>query len=247
MTQEPTGDRALEQLKVRERKERKLKNLIRSWLGLDISRASHPVNIWDSTEDFVESYEKIRDDTSVGDARCFMIYQFAKQARSLDGDVAEVGVYRGGTAKLIAEVFKGRNKTVHLFDTFSGMPTVSNIDLMKDGDFSKTSLEGVRRFLADCDNVAFHMGVFPQTAEPLSNLSFCFVHIDVDIYRSVLDCLEFFYPRMTTGGVMLLDDYEWVRCPGVKKAVTEFLSDKRESLIVTTRYQGAIVKLGTRL
>jgi len=60
--------------------------------------------------------------TLVDKVRCFMIYQYAQQVTNLPGDVAEVGVYKGGTARLLAKTFERTGKTVHLFDTFSGMP-----------------------------------------------------------------------------------------------------------------------------
>jgi hypothetical protein len=64
----------------------------------------------------------------------------------------------------------------------------------------------------------------------------------VDIHDSVLACLEFFYPRMTRGGVMLFDDYEWKDCPGVKKALDGFLAGRPERVIKTTLNQGLILR-----
>lgn len=158
-----------------------------------------------------------------------MIYQYAKQAAELPGDVAEVGVYKGGTARLLAKVFESTNKTIHLFDTFSGMPPSDpSKDIHKEGDFS-ASLESVRTYLHDCQNVRFYQGLFPITSKPIENITFCLVHIDVDIYKSVMDCCKFFYPRLQRGGgIMIIDDYGALSCPGAKMAVDEFFSDKPE-------------------
>jgi len=69
-----------------------------------------------------------------------------------------------------------------------------------------------------------------------------FIYADVDIYQSTRSCLDFFYPRMVHGGVMIFDDYEWKGCPGVKKAISEFLAGKNEIPIITTRYQCILLK-----
>jgi hypothetical protein len=170
-----------------------------------------------------------------------MLYQLAKYANAKDGEIAEVGVYKGGTGKLIAKACP--DKIVHLFDTFSGMPREdSSIDHHTEGDFSDTCLASVEKFLKGCDNIVFHPGFFPSTGHCVKDRSFCFAHIDVDIYKSVTHCLEFFYDRIVQGGLMVFDDYGWKACPGVKKAVGEFLLDKAEIPIVTTRYQCMLIK-----
>ena len=196
---------------------------------------------WAHDPNFCGLLKQIEDSTLVTPDRCYMIYQLAKRCAVLSGAMAEVGVFRGGTAKLIGHAAQA--KTLHLFDTFSGMPeTNANVDLHKASDFSDTSLDDVQRFLEDCQNTRFHQGLFPQTTRGLEAETFCFVHCDVDIYQSVKDCLSFFYPRLVTGGVLIFDDYEWKHCPGVKQAIEEYLAGKPEMQIVTARYQCAIFK-----
>jgi len=53
---------------------------------------------------------------------------------------------------------------------------------------------------------------------------FCFVHVDADIYRSVLDACAFFWPRLSPGGVLVFDDYGFESCPGAKRAVDEYFA-----------------------
>lgn len=138
------------------------------------------------------------------------------------GDVAEVGVYRGGSAGLLARLLPDR--TLHLFDTFVGTPAiVHELDNHhKAGDFADTSLGEVKAFLADHAHVRFHPGLFPETAQALTDYRFILVHVDCDLYRSVRACCEFFYPRMVPGGVMVFDDYREATCLGAKAAVDEF-------------------------
>jgi len=68
------------------------------------------------------------------------------------------------------------------------------------------------------------------------------VHIDVDIYQSVKDCCEFFYPRLHAGGVMLFDDYGKWTCPGAKLAVDEFFATKPEKRFYFPSGQCFVIK-----
>lgn len=189
-----------------------------------------PIYLWDDDAYFNNLMKQIIGHTLVDKVRCFMIYQYAKQVVSLPGDVAEVGVYKGGTARLLAKAFEAEGKVLHLFDTFSGMPASDpSKDILKQGELGGTSLEEVQTYLQDCKNVRFHQGLFPNTSKPIEDTTFCLVHIDADIYKSVIDCCKFFYPRLQKGGIMVFDDYGFLDCPGAKMAVDEFFSDKPEN------------------
>jgi len=198
--------------------------------------------LWSNSPEFQALYKEIKPYTVVWQTRCFMLYQLARYAGAKEGEMAQVGVYKGGTAKLIAKTCP--HKTIHLFDTFSGTPKEDpSIDSCKKGGFSDTSFESVREYFTDCDNVLIHPGFFPATAETIKDKLFCLADIDVSLYRSVKDCLEFFYDRMVSGGIMSVAGYEWTSCPGAKKAIHEFLADKAEFPIITTQYQCMFIKI----
>jgi O-methyltransferase len=193
-------------------------------------RGPNPIRPWESDGDFLAQVAAIESHTLVDRRRLYMLMQLARQASRLPGHAAEVGVYRGGTAKLLAKTFAGAGKDVLLFDTFAGMPDTHPVhDFHRRGDFADTSLEAVRAFLSDCPNVAFYPGFFPQSADAVKEQTFSFVHVDVDIYDSVKACCEFFYPRLERGGVMVFDDYGLITCPGAKRAVDESFADKADS------------------
>jgi O-methyltransferase len=151
---------------------------------------------------------------------------------SLGGAVAELGVYKGGGSKLICEFKDGLS--LHLFDTFEGMPDVdSSVDLHRKGDFSDTSLGRVQEYLQEYADCRFHPGFFPASAAGLpEDLEFCFVHLDVDIYESTRAGLEYFYPRLKPGGTLISHDYNAASCPGVKKAFAEYFTDRPEDVMV---------------
>lgn len=139
---------------------------------------------------------------------------------NVNGDVAEVGVYKGGTARLLAKEFKDRD--CFFFDTFEGMPVSGDSDVHAVGDFADVSLAQVERLLSDCPNAHCIAGTFPNTADAIRDKTFAYVYLDADQYESTKDGLEFFWPRLNPGGVIALDDYKWPNCPGVERALEEF-------------------------
>ena len=159
------------------------------------------------------------------------------ETQHIEGDIAEAGVYRGKSAKVICEV-KG-NKPLHLFDTFKGLPEsmFEPVDSSTErarrwicpGKFEASLLE-VKENLKQYKNIFYYPGLFPETAKPLKNKTFAFVHLDLDLYRSTLEALRFFYPRLNVGGIIISHDYTTL--PGVKMAFDEFFKDKPEKIKV---------------
>jgi O-methyltransferase len=155
------------------------------------------------------------------------------------GSLCEIGVYKGGTARLICRSNSG---PVTLIDTFEGLPQACDKDnYHKKGDFNDTSVEHVKRVLQDCSNYTIIKSRFPECVSELGSQQFKFVHIDVDLYQSVKDCLEWFYPRMVSGGWLILDDYGAGSCLGAKIATEEFLAGKPLTLMVGPDCQASIL------
>lgn len=152
--------------------------------------------------------------------------------------IVEVGVYKGGSLKTLSEAFP--NSLIFGFDTFEGLPERQwrEEEVHKPGDFNDTSREAVEKFI-DNENVRLIEGLFPESAYDYQKYyPVDFVHVDVDFYEGVKECLEFFYPTLTKGGIMVFDDYEWPMCPGVKKALEEF----GETIYESVPYQAYIIK-----
>jgi O-methyltransferase len=175
----------------------------------------------------------------------FNLWTLVKRTSHLQGALAEVGVYQGGSAKVICEV-KG-DADLHLFDTFEGMPAVNlaTDGGFRPGDFADTSFENVKEYLASYPNVHLHKGRFPDSLQgkQLDNLQFRFVHLDVDLYGSTQDCLAFFYPRMVRGGVIISHDYGNVTAPGVTAAFDDFFRGKPEIVIPLWDTQCVVSKM----
>lgn len=178
-----------------------------------------------------ESYRRLAASCSLVTAdRCWVLYCTALQCLGLPGEVWECGVYKGGTARMLAQLLADSPASrgacrLRLFDTFSGMPqTDPGRDAHQPGDFADTSLAAVRARVGYSDFVVLHPGVIPQSFAGLEDCSVCFAHVDVDIYQAVLDCCHFVFPRLVVGGIMVFDDYGFASCPGARQAVDEFFA-----------------------
>ena len=170
----------------------------------------------------------------------FTLYSLAGAQAALGGEMAEVGVYQGCSARMISLASGGA--PLHLFDTFCGLPEPERHehDRMRQGHYA-ASLSGVRAYLADRPDVSFYPGLFPDTAAPVAEKRFSFVHLDVDLKAGTLACLRFFYPRMLPGGIIVTHDYSYL--DGVRAAFDEFLAGRRERAIELPSSQAMLVKL----
>lgn len=137
------------------------------------------------------------------------------------GDFVEVGVYKGGSAAVLADVAREQGRRLFLFDTFSGIPTADpSVDWHVVGDFGDTSADAVRKAIPDAFVVE---GVFPGT---LTNDvgPIAFAHIDVDQYESTSDACLALRGRMVAGGIMVFDDFDVL--PSAERAVREIFGNR---------------------
>jgi O-methyltransferase len=153
------------------------------------------------------------------------------EGEAVQGALAEVGVYRGETSRLIRALRP--NRKLYLFDTFEGFPQ-SQLEAFQAGDvrFQDTSIEAVRASVEEGDQVVIREGLVPETFAGLEQERFAFVLLDLDLHLPTLQSLEFFYPRISPGGYLIVHDYNspesnWA----CKRAFDAFLQDKPEPLI----------------
>jgi len=158
---------------------------------------------------------------------------------NISGSLAEVGVYRGNSAKVIHSLCP--EKDLYLFDTFTGFderdckPENANA-----GGFSNTSIEKVKEFVGTNDNIHYFQGYFPETTSQLEpGIRFALVHLDADLYQPTKAGLEYFYEKLEPGGFFIVHDYDNPRWPGVQRAVREFFADKPEKPITIPDKSGS--------
>jgi O-methyltransferase len=201
---------------------------------------------WAGYGEFSKFYQLAKDKTVVTLVSCHVLYQLALQALNVRGEFWECGVFKGGTAAMLAQIISEKSKDhkkLCLFDTFTGMPDTDQVkDRHRRGDFADTSLIAVREFVRHDDLVSYYPGFIPDTFRGLENSIIAFAHVDVDIYRSVLDCCQFIYPRLSLGGFIIFDDYGIPSCPGARTAVDEYFRDSEIQPLVLPSGQAIVFK-----
>jgi predicted O-methyltransferase YrrM len=171
-----------------------------------------------------------------------------RRTADVEGSVAECGVYQGSTLLPMGLYLDQTHspKQILAFDSFQGFDASVEIDLAmggaddahkRSGGFGDTSYARLCTRVTRLGlngRISILPGYFHDTLERCSGRldaqRFSLVHLDCDIYASYKECLEFFYPRLSQGGIILLDEYNDPPWPGCNKAVDEFLSDKPERL-----------------
>jgi O-methyltransferase len=163
---------------------------------------------------------------------------------NVPGSFAEVGVYRGDTSRILHRLAPDRR--LYLFDTFEGFPAQDMDE--PDDRFRETSVDMLRQMLVDMNNVVVRKGYFPETARGLENEKFAFVMLDVDKYKATRAALEFFYPRLSPRGCVMVHDFNSPESNyAVSKATDEFMADKPEQLVQLADCGGSVLfhKLST--
>lgn len=167
-------------------------------------------------------------------SRMTHLCHYALETQALDGDVVELGCFRGDTAKLLTFI---TNKQVWLYDSFMGLP--ENNESCIQGAMCTAAEDLIANFKRDgLRQPIIVAGWFNQLASGDLPDRICFAHLDGDLYGSTLDALRAVYYKMVIGGVILIDDYEEPYFPGVKKACDEFFADKKEKPIALQGMNG---------
>jgi hypothetical protein len=178
---------------------------------------------------------------------CLLFDQIQKEG--IAGDMAELGVYQGRTAAVLATMARRLKRELYLFDTFEGFSDsdFKGIDSGQRGaQFDDTSLEAVQAHVSKAhtghDCVRYVKGYFPESATKVDpNLRYSLVHIDCDLYAPIRAALQYFYTRVVPGGFIIVHDYSSLAWAGAEKAVDEFFADKVESIIPLPDSAGSVV------
>jgi len=183
-------------------------------------------------------------------------------ALEIDGARAECGVYRGMSSLLMCRAaqavqpgFSGEH--MHLFDSFERFSEPTAFDMINSTDEHgtqttrrpfpvnsrlNTSLAEVQQALAEFPKLVIRQGWVPQVLEQLPEQVWSFVHLDVDLYEPTLGGLEYFYPRLSVGGIIITDDYGTQHYPGARKAWQKFCTAGNIPYSVFETGQAAIIR-----
>jgi O-methyltransferase len=182
---------------------------------------------WLADNAFLETFKKVQQHTLVDIYRCYELWDLARQVKTIEGDILEVGVWRGGTGAIIATALANTQKLIYLADTFTGVVKAGENDpRYKGGEHSDTSLQTVESLLLELGLSAqtrLLQGIFPEDTSGSIPGKLAMVHCDVDVYESCKDVTEWCLPRLSVGGVLVFDDYGFSGCEGV----TEYCNELR--------------------
>jgi hypothetical protein len=158
------------------------------------------------------------------------------------GDFAEIGVYKGNTARILAGAARAEGRQLFLFDTFSGFDAADQAGSDNPSrSFTDTSLEAVKQFVG-AEAVTYVAGRFPDSlAQVAMPERFALVHLDCDLYQPTLAGLSYFYPRLSSGGLLILHDYSSGHWSGCAQAIDEFMKGKPERPVLLPDKSGTAI------
>lgn len=171
--------------------------------------------------------------------RLFTLYQAVENLKNKKETVRllEIGVYKGGGSYFLAKSAQALFKVPieqYAVDTFEGHSS-KDLPTGKEGGhvpglFDKTGYEDVLNYLS---KFSFIKTIKGRIQDVLSSLpeTFDLIHLDVDIYEPTLFSLNYFGKNMHQGGIIIVDDYGFTTCPGIRKAIEQYLEENPETFV----------------
>jgi len=172
----------------------------------------------------------------------------------IDGDIVECGVWKGGSIMAVLKTLKNLNnldRKIYLYDTFEGMSEPTEIDKSYRGESASNAyagkdetwdrieclspLEEVKENVYGIgyprENVFFIKGKVEDTIPNVKiPEKISILRLDTDWYESTLHEMEYLFPRLVKGGIIIIDDYgHWAGC---RKAVDEYLEKNKLQLFL---------------
>jgi hypothetical protein len=169
--------------------------------------------------------------------RFLTLYEAYKMTRHVAGHIAEVGVFKGAGTLFFAKltrIFEPESLTlVHGFDWFKGAKTTNEEKIVIDGE-CKEDYHKVLKLIQyqDLDNIV-HIHNLDITKDLCKffeynpHLQFKLIFLDCGIYDVVSESLKHFWPRLTSGGIMLFDHFNHEVAPGETRAIKEFMPEAK--------------------
>jgi len=192
------------------------------------------IPVWSDPE-FLRAHDSVKGVSHLDGYRLFQLWDLISKAPE-GGSLIEVGVWRGGSAAVIARQAQRRHPgaTVYLCDTFTGLPNVNqHLDpCLKGGQGADTSAAMVRDLMVrmDLTNIKIVPGIFPGSfTDRIESLSFA--HIDVDVYQSCRETFEWIWPKLLPGGILVFDDYGYPETPGITLCINEIVEERKSELL----------------
>ena len=180
--------------------------------------------------------------------RIHVVCWAAKHAAQLEGDFVDCGVYSGFSPRAICHFvdFEKLNKTYYLMDTFAGLDDrySTEYELQRNKKLGYTAVdlyEQVKETFKDYKTKIIK-GAIPDTLPQADCEKVAFLSIDMNTEKPEIDALEYFWPKMVSGGIIVLDDYGYPGCLNQKLAHDKFAASKGVMVLSMPTCQGLIIK-----
>lgn len=182
--------------------------------------------------------------------RAYVACWAANKAKHLEGDFVECGVYRGGLARTVMHYvdFKKLPKKFYLLDTFCGLVEECLSDDEQKRGFRELGrryddcYEFVRDLFKEFGNVVIIRGTVPDTLPLVEARKVSYLSIDMNCAAPEIAAAEFFWDKLVSGAVMVLDDYGWANHIAQKRSFDEFAFRKGVQVLPLPTGQGLILK-----
>ena len=232
---------------------RPVKRLARAF-GVDI--VAYPAALPDVSPEVLETVRVVQPYTMTSQLRLVALcdaVRYVVESR-IEGDIVECGVWRGGSMMAVARTLlqlRDTDRHLHLFDTFEGMTDPGEQDVSFDGQRAAELMRASRRTESDpvwCyapletvrtalysvgydrGRIHFIRGRVEDTVPGQAPERIALLRLDTDWYESTRHELVHLYPRLSPGGVLMIDDYgHW---QGARKAVDEYIAAHRLPLFL---------------
>jgi len=162
----------------------------------------------------------------------FSVLYAIRSAQTKNYNFVECGVGDGASAFFslneITDKLKN-NFTMHLYDAWQPMKKeyLLESESKTAGKYHDLSIERTKSNLKKFEkNIVYHQGNMPETFNG-SPESIVYLHIDLNSAKPTLSALNFFYPKLVNGGIIIFDDYGQVGYSDTKDVVDKFFSDKQ--------------------
>jgi O-methyltransferase len=185
----------------------------------------------------------------------YFLARYYVHCQGLDGLRAECGVFSGMSALVMCRAARSANPgydglDLHLLDSFEGLSASTGEDRVATRESSTVASAGslsadiriARQTLREFPGVAFHKGWIPGVFGELPDARWSFAHFDVDLYEPTRASLEYFWPRLVRGGVVICDDYGAPLFPGAHRAWDEYFGERKLPYVVLPTGQSVAVK-----
>ena len=206
---------------------------------------------WKVDKEFNDIYKKIIDYTYVDKYRCYDLWRLIDEIKKIPGALIEIGVWRGGTGAIISKKAElcGIQDTIYLCDTFEGIVKTNKLvdPFYYNGAHKDTSMKIVSDLIhkdLNLKKVQILKGIFPdESQKSIKENTFRFCHIDVDVYQSAKDIVEWIWDKMSIGGLIVFDDYGAEGCRGITQYVEEIRTNKDRLVFYNLNGHAIMIKI----